>query len=445
MNLNWEKVLHKIKHALDHRQPFSIVRIGDGENIVMAQRSVWRMSTVLKEPWAIRANRGEKGVRLPNLTLRNQMIRSIKMADIVGILPPGDRRTYAPRRLKRPLTNKIFRHYKLKPRYTCDAVVNRFLAGRKEFWDVLRGRRVLIITRQAERLKRSLQRDPYRMDIAGTIAFSNNKQMGSALKKAYEMRDQFDIALISCGVNTVVLAPEIARLTGKVAMDFGKGHHVVFRKKMTKSSAKFENKHGTDAVENDLKMLTSQYIPGRVSVVVLNHNSLKSTKACIESIKQHSPVNTQLVLVDNGSTDGTAEYIQTIPGSTLIRNKAAKERCEALNQGVIAASGEFVVLLNENTEVTKNWLQGMLCRLQADPTIGIVGVRRNLADGTQKVEIIPYETMQEMNGFSAYLSEIYNRQGHRMDDLRDLCIMFHHDLALQMGSLDEEQPDLLHG
>ncbi|MDQ8735764.1 GT-D fold domain-containing glycosyltransferase [Paenibacillus sp. LHD-38] len=444
MNLNWEKVLHMIKHALDHRQPFSIVRIGDGENIVMAQRSVWRMSSVLKEPWAIRANRGQKGVRLPNLTLRDQMIRSIKMADIVGVLPPGDRRTYAPRRLKRPLTNKIFQYYKLKPRYTCDAVVNRFLAGRKEFWDVLRGRRVLIITRHAERLKRSLQRDPYRMNVVGTIAFSNNKQMGSALKKAYAMKDKFDIALISCGVNTVVLAPEIARLTGKVAMDFGKGHHVVFRKKTIKGSTKFSDQKINNAAENNLMMLTSQYIPGKVSVVVLNHNSLKSTKECIESIQQHSPINTQLVLVDNGSTDGTAEYIQTIPGSTVIKNEVTKERCEAMNQGVIAASGEYIVLLNENTVVKKNWLHGMLWWLRADPTIGIVGVRKNAADGSHKVEIIPYETMQEMDDFSAYLSEIYNRQGHHADALRDLCIMFHHDLALQIGSF-EERYDLLHG
>jgi len=231
MNLSWVKVLARIKHALDHQKPFSMVRIGDGENIVMAQKSVWRMESVLREPWSKRANRGEKGVRLPNLELRDQMIRSIKKADIVGILPPGDRRTYAPRRLKRPLTNKIFRYYKLKPRYTCDAVVNRFLAGRKEFWDVLRGRRVLLITRHAERLKKVLQSDPYSMDIAGIIVFKDNNQMSHALEQIESMKDNFDVALISCGVNTVVLAPEIARLTGKVAIDFGKGHHKVFKKR----------------------------------------------------------------------------------------------------------------------------------------------------------------------------------------------------------------------
>jgi hypothetical protein len=230
-NLKWKQVLRTIKHALDNDQPFSMVRIGDGENIVMAQKSVWNIKTVLREPWAKKANRGKKGIRLPNIKIRNQMIRSIKKANIVGILPPGDKRTYAPTRLKRPLTNKIFRLYKLRPRYTCDAVVNRFLAGRKEFWGVLRGRRVLIITQQADKLKQALLRDPYRMDIAGTIAFSDYKQMNSVLKQVKAMKDKFDIALISCGVNSVILAPEIARLTQKVAIDFGKGHHVVFKKR----------------------------------------------------------------------------------------------------------------------------------------------------------------------------------------------------------------------
>jgi len=230
-NLKWKQVVSRIKHALDNHQPFSMVRIGDGENIVLAQKSVWDIKTVLREPWAKKANRGEKGVRLPNLKVRNQMIRSIKKANIVGILPPGDNRTYAPKRLKRPLTNKIFRFYKLRPRYTCDAVVNRFLAGREEFWGVLRGKRVLIITEQAVKLKQALAKDPYRMDIAGTIVFSDYKQMNKALKRVNAMKDKFDVALISCGVNSVVLAPEIARLTGKVAIDFGKGHHVVFKKK----------------------------------------------------------------------------------------------------------------------------------------------------------------------------------------------------------------------
>ncbi|WP_419874297.1 GT-D fold domain-containing glycosyltransferase [Candidatus Pristimantibacillus sp. PTI5] len=242
-NLNGEQVLARIKEALDHVRPFSLIRIGDGENVIMAQKSVWSLRAVLNTPWARRANHPvrtrsarlghkEKGVTLPNLKLRNQMVRSIRKADIVGILPIKDK-IKAPKRVRRPLTNKIFRYYKLKPRFTCDAFINREFASKPEFWDVLRGKRILIITEHAKKLKEVLQSEPYNMAIAGTIIFRHYKQISRTLKKAEGMKDQFDIALISCGVNAVVMAPEVARLTGKVAIDFGKGPKVVFNKPKT--------------------------------------------------------------------------------------------------------------------------------------------------------------------------------------------------------------------
>ncbi|MDQ8735766.1 GT-D fold domain-containing glycosyltransferase [Paenibacillus sp. LHD-38] len=241
--LNSDQVLARIKEALDHQRPFSLIRIGDGENVIMAQKSVWSLREVLRTPWARRANHPvrtrsarlghkEKGVTLPNLKLRNQMVRSIRKADIVGILPIKDK-IKAPKRVRRPLTNKIFRYYKLRPRFTCDAFINREFASKPEFWEVLRGKRILIITEHAKKLKEVLQSDPYRMVITGAIIFTHFKQMSKTLNKVEGMKDQFDIALISCGVNAVVMAPEVARLTGKVAIDFGKGPKVVFNKPKT--------------------------------------------------------------------------------------------------------------------------------------------------------------------------------------------------------------------
>jgi len=46
--------------------------------------------------------------------------------------------------------------------------------------------------------------------------------MEGTLQKVIQIKDEFDIALVSCGVNAVVLTPQIARLTGRVAIDFGK-------------------------------------------------------------------------------------------------------------------------------------------------------------------------------------------------------------------------------
>ncbi|EFM10413.1 conserved hypothetical protein [Paenibacillus curdlanolyticus YK9] len=221
--LNLKKVLDTIERALYEVAPLSLVRIGDGENLVMAQQSVWSISKVLREPWAIKANQGEKGVTLPNLALRDEMVRSIKEATIVGLLPLDDDQIKAPDYLKRKLTNEIFSHYQLNPTMRCHACVNRMMPESDKFWRMLKHQRILLVTRNPAPLEALLTSDRYKLNVTHKIAFSHYDQIKSTMKEAVAVRNRFDIALLSCGVNAVVLAPRIANETGKVAIDFGKG------------------------------------------------------------------------------------------------------------------------------------------------------------------------------------------------------------------------------
>ncbi|WP_127497599.1 GT-D fold domain-containing glycosyltransferase [Paenibacillus glycanilyticus] len=221
--LTWKQVLKQVKYALDYRKPFSLVRIGDGENICLAQNSVWPIRDVLKEPWTKKANRGEKGVHLPNIRLRNELVQGIRNANVVGVLLLNDNRIHAPKRLKRILTNKIFTHFNLSPRYTCDACINRYIPKYKAFWDVLKNRRVLLISQHANEMKQVLV-NKYDLNVTGTLFFSDYRQINRVLKEVDMLKNKFDLVLISAGVNAVILAPKIARRTGKVAIDFGQGH-----------------------------------------------------------------------------------------------------------------------------------------------------------------------------------------------------------------------------
>lgn len=225
-------VIMRIKHAMKHKRALSLVRIGDGENIVLAQNSVWPIKKVMRVPWAIQSTRGnDKGVHLPNIRLRNEVIRSIRKATIVGILPPNDRIIRARHYLKRPLTNRVFKYFKLKPRLLCHACVNRMMPHRRMFWNMLKGKRILIINRNPRSIKSILERHPYNLNVTGTIPFSHYRQMNRALRKIRRLKHTFDIALISCGVNAVILAPKIAESTGKVAIDFGKAPKEIRKRK----------------------------------------------------------------------------------------------------------------------------------------------------------------------------------------------------------------------
>ncbi|WP_328803954.1 GT-D fold domain-containing glycosyltransferase [Paenibacillus glycinis] len=220
--LTTKQVFRRIKRAMKRKKPLSLVRVGDGENIVLAQKSVWPLCTVMRQEWAKDAKRGKKGIPFPNTKFRNQVARSIRRATIVGILPLNDRMIKAPAYLKRGLTNLVFPYFRLRPKLTCHACINRIAVRKAVFKKTLKGKRILVINRKPSAIKKRLERKPYRLRVTATIKFSHHKQIKRTVRRAKKLRKRFDVALISCGVNAVILAPKIAAATGRVAIDFGK-------------------------------------------------------------------------------------------------------------------------------------------------------------------------------------------------------------------------------
>ncbi|WP_340019687.1 GT-D fold domain-containing glycosyltransferase [Paenibacillus sp. FSL H3-0457] len=227
--LEMEGVLDQLEAALLEHRPLSLVRVGDGENIVMSQETVWPTEQVLQERWAKKANLGQKGLRLPNPKLRDEVAASLQRADIVGILPRGDSTINAPDYLKRPLTDMVFAHFGISPPMTCHACVNRELAQNPRFWQMLAVKRVLLVTREIEALRVMLERDPYNLNIVTALPFDSYDQMDETLHWIQNNQHTFDVALFSCGVNAVILAERTAALAGKVAIDFGKANNIILK------------------------------------------------------------------------------------------------------------------------------------------------------------------------------------------------------------------------
>ncbi|WP_340401009.1 GT-D fold domain-containing glycosyltransferase [Paenibacillus sp. FSL H8-0079] len=227
--LEMEGVLDQLEAALLEQRPLSLVRVGDGENIVMSQETVWPTEQVLQERWAIKANLGQKGLSLPNPQLRDEVAASLQRADIVGILPRGDSTINAPDYLKRPLTDMVFAHFGISPPLTCHACVNRELVQNPRFWQMLAGKRVLLVTREVEALRATLEREPYHLNIVTALPFDSYDQKEDTLEWIQANQDTFDVALFSCGVNAVILAERTAALAGKVAIDFGKANNIILK------------------------------------------------------------------------------------------------------------------------------------------------------------------------------------------------------------------------
>ncbi len=97
-----------------------------------------------------------------------------------------------------------------------------------------------------------------------------------------------------------------------------------------------------------------------VSVVIVNWNRRELLEACLRSLSRDQGVRFETIVVDNGSTDGSVELIRTFTEVRLIENADNRGFCEANNQGIAAARGEFIALLNNDAETEPLWLAHLL-------------------------------------------------------------------------------------
>ena len=129
-------------------------------------------------------------------------------------------------------------------------------------------------------------------------------------------------------------------------------------------------------------------VAGMVSVVIPVWNNWNLTERCLESLADHHEAPLEIIVVDNGSTDSTARELADRPGVRVITNAENLGFPAAGNQGIAAATGEFVCILNNDTEVVAGWLVEMMAALQV-PDTGMVGPRSNRISGLQGVPETP--------------------------------------------------------
>jgi len=172
------------------------------------------------------------------------------------------------------------------------------------------------------------------------------------------------------------------------------------------------------------------------SIVILTHNQLPYTRGCLESIRFYTDEPYELVFVDNGSTDGTVEWLGRQPNVRLIANAENRGFPTGANQGIRASRGQFVVLLNNDTLVTTGWLRRMLATLRRAPRTGLVGPVSNNVSGEQQVAV-DYTDLAQLDGFAWRWGREHDGQTMRTDRLVGFCLAFPRSLVDEIGLLDE--------
>jgi GT2 family glycosyltransferase len=121
--------------------------------------------------------------------------------------------------------------------------------------------------------------------------------------------------------------------------------------------------------------------PPRVSILILNWNGRDHLAACLPSLLDQSFADFEILVVDNGSTDGSLPWLRHhFPQVRVLENATNQGFAAANNQAMRATQAEFVVLLNNDTVADPRWLQTLITTAERDPRIGMVASKMLLAD-----------------------------------------------------------------
>ena len=122
-----------------------------------------------------------------------------------------------------------------------------------------------------------------------------------------------------------------------------------------------------------------------VSVVIVNWNGLEELKGCLESLRSCGRA-LELIVVDNGSQDGSVAYLREQADVRTIENGYNTGYAPANNQGIAQASAEFVLLLNNDARVTPGFLEPMLQAMREGLDVGACQTRLLTTDEPPRVD-----------------------------------------------------------
>jgi GT2 family glycosyltransferase len=183
----------------------------------------------------------------------------------------------------------------------------------------------------------------------------------------------------------------------------------------------------------------------RVSLIIPAYNNLHLTKQCLESVFQTlsaSKIETEIIVVNNASTDGTKEYLEGLgPQITAFNIPSNSAFSGACNQGAEIATGEYLVFLSNDTIVTGVWLAQMLQPMIRDKSIGMLGCKLVYPNETIQHAGVGYtnvhgwlEPVHVYRGYPRYAPEVMSSQ--ETQAVTGACFIISRQVYLAIGMLD---------
>src|SRR5262249_25546869 len=178
-----------------------------------------------------------------------------------------------------------------------------------------------------------------------------------------------------------------------------------------------------------------------VSIVIATFNGLIFTRICLESLLAARFAATfEVVVIDNGSTDGTGAYLADIErldaSVRAFHNGTHAGFAAAANTAASCARGGIIAFLNNDTIVPDGALDG-LARYLGDPRIGVIGAVTNRAGNEAEIEV-PYHTLGGLKRFASERAASHALEHFDIRTATMFCAAVRRDVWDAVGPLDEQ-------
>jgi GT2 family glycosyltransferase len=208
------------------------------------------------------------------------------------------------------------------------------------------------------------------------------------------------------------------------------------------------------------EQLLSIAVPaGLTSILVPCCGQLEYTKLCVPAVLRHTRPPFELIFLDIGSLDGTADYLQGLAAGTGVRVEVVHTATDlgiaaAVEDALKLARGEYLALVNNDCLVTDGWLAQLVGLAKLSPTIGLVGPLSNYAAPPQLVEQVPYRVgparvsdgghgpgglldVAAVDGFARQWRDEHRGQWQQAERLRAFCLLVKCEVLKRIGHLRE--------
>lgn len=182
-----------------------------------------------------------------------------------------------------------------------------------------------------------------------------------------------------------------------------------------------------------------------ITIALTAYNQIEYTKLCLESILQYTRPPYRLVLVDNGSTDGTMLYFQAIAklhSETQIIHYDRNEVVEKIgNEFMKNIESEYLIGVTNDTIVHEGWAENLIDALRSAPDIGMVGPRANCISGDQLLYPgATYNNLDEYQAIAADWSEKHRGEYFETQRVVGMLVAMRMEAFRKTGGYNVELP-----